>query len=231
MICVRAKELYSDYCDGTIDSSISIPFETHIDECASCKAELTDLRSVWLAVNAMPILEAPSEFRSIVWKKIEAQQESKVAQPANSWFRFNFKSILKPSLAFGAFAIALILLAPVVIPGNRTNAGLGFSWFGTKPAAIAGVNIAVGEPTLGSYEGKSWINLPVDNKGTVAVSLDVDVQGTGVEKSAIHVDSPAGTNNMFHLTPLTSTFTSPIIVKTTWEQNGTVNSKVYKLNP
>ncbi len=229
MICIRAKELFSDYCDGSIDPAISVPFETHLDECSSCKTELTELRSVWLGINSMPILEAPSDFRAIVWKKIDAQANAEAAKTIKPWFKFSFKSYFKPALALGAFAIALFMLAPVVIPGNHTNAGLGLPWLGQSTAVKPVLNIAVGEPVIGNYEGKSWVNLPVNNTGSVPVSLNVDIQGTGVEKSAVHIDSPSGTNNMYHLTHVAPNLTTTLIVKTTWEQNGIVNSKVYKL--
>lgn len=229
MICNRASEFFSDYCDGSLDATMAVPFEAHLAECASCNKQLADFKIIWGAVEKMPIIEAPHDFRASVWRKIDAQESAKPEQAKGIFANFNLAKLFKPALALGACAVLFFVFAPVVIPGTFNKAGLGFNFFGNGSSNHSSAYLTVNEPKVEVMDGKNWLNVPINNVNKDAISVDVDVTGDGVEKPAVRIEAPANSNNMYHLTPLSSNY-GKLTLKLSWNSGGTINSKVYIIN-
>jgi anti-sigma factor RsiW len=62
MDCRRAEELLSDYREGVLAPDARAEVETHLEECAECRALLEALGNVIDALRAFPVLEPSSDL-------------------------------------------------------------------------------------------------------------------------------------------------------------------------
>jgi anti-sigma factor RsiW len=60
MICEHAAQVHA-YHDGELASSEIAPFESHLRDCADCRALLADLRRVSQLVAAAPMADMPGD--------------------------------------------------------------------------------------------------------------------------------------------------------------------------
>lgn len=76
MKCERAKELFSEYLEGSIDYALTATVRAHIDQCDGCKGDLVSFRRTWDAIGALPEVEPPSSFRhDVVMRAARLQHE------------------------------------------------------------------------------------------------------------------------------------------------------------
>src|SRR5437016_12815472 len=117
MQCDRAIDLFSDYCEGTLERAMQLTLENHIEGCAPCRYEVSDLSNTWATLDSAPRIEPPSDFRQRVWGLIESAEHSAHRKPART---FDWRSLLsRRALAWTAAAALVLILAPIVVPGNR----------------------------------------------------------------------------------------------------------------
>lgn len=64
MHCGRIRDLLSDYIDGQLKGRRLSQVESHLKSCASCSAELSDLRRALDAVRSLPELDLPAGFEA-----------------------------------------------------------------------------------------------------------------------------------------------------------------------
>lgn len=84
----------SERLDGLLGEQAEQALEAHLQGCASCRQEWTDLEVSWRLLGQLPELEPGPLFRARVWEKIRQQPQ---ASPA-IW---NWKGWLVPALALG----------------------------------------------------------------------------------------------------------------------------------
>jgi len=196
MLCERAQELFSEYCDGTLQESLTIPFENHLNECSSCHSQMDGLIEVYRILDEAPMVEPPVEFREIVWRKIDAQQKASMAKK-EPLFAFDWKSVFKPvNLGWAAAALVIVMLAPVAMPGNNTVAKM-FPWnLVYSPANSGATSITIGSASILNVGGRSTVAIQVNNSGPSAVPIEVSMV-PGVQK--VVIEAEPGKNQAYEI--------------------------------
>lgn len=124
MRCERAQELFSEYCEGSIQAAMRVPLESHLSGCAGCRDEVEGLRAVWSILDAAPVLEAPAGFRAAVWQRIEGFEADRRNRNRIQKLFPNWKTaFVRRPLAWVAAAAVLLAFSGFVIPGQYSPAG------------------------------------------------------------------------------------------------------------
>ncbi|MHB1000377.1 MAG: zf-HC2 domain-containing protein [Armatimonadota bacterium] len=114
MRCERAKELFSDYTEGNIDYALTDTVRCHIDKCPSCKYEYSRFRSAYTALNMLPDIEPPIDFRHDVILKLARMQQEKQSIKQGifdlSWSQLFGRSISARGIAVACTAIILAVI-------------------------------------------------------------------------------------------------------------------------
>lgn len=112
MSCLNDAEL-EDYVDDALESGPRTRVETHLDECASCRADVERLRRLLLAARGLRQDESPPRD---LWPQIEARLGRRPASPAG-W---------RPSwISLAAAALLLVALTWMVAGRDRGVSPLG----------------------------------------------------------------------------------------------------------
>jgi hypothetical protein len=196
MRCEKAQELFSDYCDGTIQNAMRVPLENHINECTSCKKEIEELRAVWHILDSAPVIDPPASLRAMVWQKINTEKIEQAASKRENRL-FTWKNLLrKPVLAWGAAAILILMLATITMPGKFIPAGFPnpFSYMHILSHRAAQYNPVVSmhlQPEVaGSSEQMSAI-IVLHNSTSEPIKLELRFVG----------DSASAARNQYTLSP------------------------------
>jgi hypothetical protein len=217
MLCERAQELFSEYHEGAIKAAMQVPLESHLEECVNCRTSLAGLREVWTMLDGAPVVEPPANFRAVVWARIDALEAEK-ARNRKPLFAIQWSSLFRPAnLGWAAAALAILMLAPVVIPGPHSVARMWFPWnlFYSAPAS----KVTIGMPLVTIDEGRKWVDVQVTNNGTSAARIEVKVDGTAA--SPVVIEAPAGSSSRYHVAPAEGATR----VQATWREDGSSRSQ------
>jgi anti-sigma factor (TIGR02949 family) len=102
MNCNQVRRHFSEYIDGACGEAVSRSVEAHVEGCPACSQALNDMRLAVRAVNSLPPVEAPPNFRAKVWSQIGDRTPARVG----GWALFVHRLSWKPVAAFGG-AVAL----------------------------------------------------------------------------------------------------------------------------
>jgi predicted anti-sigma-YlaC factor YlaD len=173
MLCKRAEELYSDYIDGTIQKSLRVPLESHLQECAHCRTQVDELRRVWKVLDVAPVVEPPADFREEVWRRIDAAEQVRQPRPRLSWRAL----FTRPVLGWAAAALLLVVLAGVVVPGQYKSAWMlwPLNLFSSKEKAPWGITI--GQPQMVELNGQPHLQLPLISHTSEPVEVRIEPMG------------------------------------------------------
>ncbi len=156
MKCERARELFSEYVEGSIDYALTATVRSHIDQCDDCRSELMAFRRAWDVIGTLPEVEPPSSFRhDVVMRAARMQHEQrKSARPVflSVIWDLLFRRLL-PARAV-AVAVAGALLAVIILnigPGVVTV----FEGNGLKVSRIHQINNAPADATQ-AYAKTAW---------------------------------------------------------------------------
>jgi hypothetical protein len=214
MLCERAQELFSDYYEGAVKPAMLVPLEGHIDECEDCRGKLHGMRDVWIILDTAPHVAPPKDFRATVWSRIDAMEAQK-AQTRRPSFAFDWRSLFRPAtLGWAAAVLALIILAPVVIPGGHTVARMWFPWnvFMSAPPAS---QVSLGQPQVTIKDGEKWVDLEVKNSSTSSKQIEVKLEGSTA--GTVVIEAPAGSKATYHIAPSPG---NSIRLQAQWQENG-----------
>lgn len=76
MKCERARELFSEYLEGSIDYALTATVRGHIDQCSTCRHELELFGQMGDMIGSLPEVEPPSNFRhDVVMRAARMQHE------------------------------------------------------------------------------------------------------------------------------------------------------------
>ena len=111
MQCQFAQELFSDHIADALDRAQKVSLDNHLAACADCREQVAGLRSVWTALEALPVVEPPKFFHENIMDRIAMEgakeQEAKQAVKAGG---FEWRSLFgRRSLALGVAALVLLL--------------------------------------------------------------------------------------------------------------------------
>lgn len=174
----ECKNLIS-YMTGECSEFERAAFERHLQDCASCKAELQELRLVWEALPfEMDELEPPADLKKEVMQAIREMPAGKlsVKKPRNPQRSKRIRSILYPYGWIAAIVIGVIL------------GGLWSNIFLQKPANSAGGALNQPAVVLKTFELKTFDDSMPAAKGTAWVlkqgaTNNVVVNLTGLKKT------------------------------------------------
>lgn len=221
MLCERAQELFSDYHEGAVKPAMLVPLESHLDECAECKTKLDGIRDIWNLLDSAPLVEPPPGFRAAVWARIDAIEAEK-ARKKRPQFAFDWRSLFRPAtLGWAAAVLAVLMLAPVVVPGARTVAGAWFPW-SLIYHGPARTQVTLSQPQMTIENGQKWVELQVSNTGTSAARVEVRVEGSS--SSPVLVEAPAGTSKWYRVGPAPQ---GTAHVRAMWQEGDGLRSEDY----
>lgn len=116
MNCERARELFSDYLEGSMDAALAAVIRGHVDKCPDCAREFESFKITWGMLNVLPEIEAPRDFRhDVVMRAVRQQQERAQAAKRNSGINWDqilnkFIPVRQVAFAVGAAAVLFLLL-------------------------------------------------------------------------------------------------------------------------
>jgi anti-sigma factor (TIGR02949 family) len=114
MECKTARDMLPLYFDGELDRAASSQFETHLDACAACRAELENLDGLRSSLRrAAPRVAAPQTLRERIQKEVRRELAPPRGRPAQRWLALAASWVL----AFGAGAT----LVPRLIHTSEEN--------------------------------------------------------------------------------------------------------------
>ena len=100
MQCEEVREQFAAYVIGRLQDSARPQLTEHLHGCPSCRAELDELKTIWMQLDDIPRAEPTSAVSERFEVMLQAYQDG-LRRPARSWRR--------PALEFLAAAALLIL--------------------------------------------------------------------------------------------------------------------------
>ena len=76
-----AKELFSDYLDGELSPEQTREVKAHLDECATCRAELEALERTLQSLSGLRPLPPPPDFGRKVQQRIRRRSSGRFFNP------------------------------------------------------------------------------------------------------------------------------------------------------
>jgi len=124
MRCERAQELFSEYCEGTVQAALKVSLESHLATCDRCRDGVGGLRHVWKVLDAAPVVAAPDGFRAAVWQRIDSQESAGAGLHWAQRFLADWKGAFgRRPLVWAAAAVLLLAFAGFAVPGRYSPAG------------------------------------------------------------------------------------------------------------
>jgi hypothetical protein len=124
MHCELVRERWPDYAAGSVGPSEREAIDRHLAECASCRAETSELGRVWQMLDALPEEEPRPELRARVHAMVDAWREGARAAgtppPARSW-RGRLAWAPAWQICFGVLCVAVGLGAGYAAFAPRAN--------------------------------------------------------------------------------------------------------------
>jgi anti-sigma factor RsiW len=108
MDCKRDREELSAYIDGELAPAARAELESHIQACASCRAEVAAQDRLGEAFASLREVTPPGDFEARFWARIAREKEA-AAEPAG-WRRW--LTWPRALTAAAVTALGLILLVP-----------------------------------------------------------------------------------------------------------------------
>lgn len=110
--CSEITEMFLDYLDDNVESSMKEMFEEHISTCEACKIELETVKSIMALCRETPEEELPENFKPDLHDKLlSAKEEIADKKPARLWHKY---------MKYGSSLVAGLLLI-VVAQGLWSN--------------------------------------------------------------------------------------------------------------
>jgi hypothetical protein len=103
-----------EYLDGTLPVSLRPALEEHLNQCSSCRTELSELRQTMEMLDTHPAAGPPNGYFTTVLPRVRKRLEE----------RESGKAVLNPlfirfALPIGAAALSLIILLSFPFPGTE----------------------------------------------------------------------------------------------------------------
>lgn len=179
MRCERAQELFSDYCDTTLQPALLVPLESHLEDCADCRAQLAALKQVWQTLDRAPVVAPPAHFRALVWERIDAAERAR-QQAARPRFSFDWRILFtRPALAWGAALLLVIVLAGVVVPGRYTAARMLFPWNLIYRSEAPTWQVTPGPARVEEADGRVVLIVPLNSDISEPLTVAVKARSEG----------------------------------------------------
>lgn len=115
MRCEQFRELISAYIERSIASPLAAKMDEHAAGCASCRAELEDVRRLWQMMAEAKCVEPPASLHSRIMQEVYA---SVPTTPAVRWWELAWR----PRFVFAAAAVLAVLAIVMWSHNMQTDA-------------------------------------------------------------------------------------------------------------
>lgn len=110
MKCEDAKELFSEYVSGDIETALAVSLENHITGCSECRCSVSSLKSIWSSLDEMTAIEPPQYFHENLMSRIHEAVSAEEAARAKRHASWDWRALLHPRpLAYAASFLAIVL--------------------------------------------------------------------------------------------------------------------------
>ncbi|MCW3058971.1 MAG: hypothetical protein JWQ02_792 [Capsulimonas sp.] len=167
----RARELYSDYAEGTLSPAMKLALEQHFDADTEARADYDEFARIFAVLGDSAPLEVnvPLGFRAKVMELATAEQQRRASAPRSlgdairEWFAPSGRRRLSGGILAGAAALVVagIMFSPAMqITGTNTAVifGTGATASDATPPTIQ--SVSTGEGTDGNFYHYFHIHLP-----------------------------------------------------------------------
>ncbi|HEY2383270.1 MAG TPA: HEAT repeat domain-containing protein [Terriglobia bacterium] len=100
MQCEEVREQFADYVIARVEAPAPLEIVEHLSSCAACRAELDELKSLWMQLENAPATEPTAELQARFDVMLAAYEEG-LRRPVHNWRR--------PVLEFAAAAALLVI--------------------------------------------------------------------------------------------------------------------------
>ncbi len=108
MNCKKAREITSDYIDGSLPHHTRCAYEEHITRCSQCAMELDGMREMLSTLSSLSTRGCPVDC----WPAIRGE----LAEQGRPWSGWQF--LLRPVVVAPTAALAAVLAALLVMPAQ-----------------------------------------------------------------------------------------------------------------
>ncbi len=230
MRCDKAQELFSDYCEGTVQNALIVPLESHLSTCADCRSQVEDLGRIWKMLDEAPVVDPPADFRANVWRRIDATQSERAPRVWFPRLSFDWRSLFaRPTLGWAAAALLVVVLAGIAVPGRYTAARMMFPWnmfYHTTQHVPQTWSITAGDPHIEIVEGRRVVVVPLASDASTPLDVKVQVGGEAAMRTEEQAISLSVRQPSELRVPLaTGTASSSLTLQVHWLQNGQERSQ------
>jgi len=168
----RARELYSDYAEGTLSPAMKLALEQHFDADAEARADYDEFARIFAVLGDSAPLEVnvPLGFRAKVMELATAEQQRRASAPRSlgdairEWFAPSGRRRLSGGVLAGAAALVVagIMFSPVSPIHGPITGGLGIGG-GPQVAYDSPLmiqSVSTGDGTDGNFYHYFHIHLP-----------------------------------------------------------------------
>jgi anti-sigma-K factor RskA len=127
MECKEIKELAVDYIEGSLDTQTARKVDDHLSSCDKCRAEFSDMKSVWLELDDLEIEKPSDNLKENVENMIDSYNlgmndntSAKWYEPVVKWMESWWPKRLVTQFA-AAVVVLVIGLATGLNIGERTE--------------------------------------------------------------------------------------------------------------
>lgn len=116
MDCKRDREEISEYLDGELEPAVRQAFESHLERCDSCRAQLAAQRRLGEMFAALPEVTPSGDFEARFWARVarERDAEPTLADRLRAYFS------PRRMLVFAGAAAAALVFA-LALPRSPTT--------------------------------------------------------------------------------------------------------------
>ncbi len=219
MKCERARELYSEYLEGSIDYALTATVRSHVDQCDGCKSELASFQRTWGLIGTLPEVEPPSSFRhDVVMRAARMQHEQRKSEKQGflgvKWDQVFGRLIPARAVAVacaGAILAAILLNLPAEVMTffDRGSEGVQVSGELRQPVSIQASPL--------NAKKADWLNR-IGNYNALWVS----VESTDISEGSSYYDLVLRINNEALATGVTNRIPAQVYI---------LPAGVYRLEP
>ncbi len=122
MNCEELSELVYDYLNERLDADCAVSFTVHLDGCAECREQVSDLQQTWTGLADLPQEEPSSELKARFYSMLESQQVAAKPRPLATWFQnLAVFPLIPQGLAAGVLLFAGILIGAQIESGENVD--------------------------------------------------------------------------------------------------------------
>lgn len=182
----RARELYSDYAEGTLSPAMRLALEQHFETEPAARADYDQFSRIYALLDSAdaPEVDVPLGFRAKVLELAAQEQAKRGAslQPRSllDWFRPSSRRWATGGLAALAVVGLAIFVPRVIAPGTVEQGNVGGGIMATRRNAPASVitGVSTQATTQGGTQYLFHVHLPravPDATVTAFVATDADL--------------------------------------------------------